>query len=536
MTRVATFAMQQLSLSHTKAAQSRNQDLRIQTSSGKASRDYAGIAADSRRLLGFEAIRAQALRFSSNIDTVDRRLKSMEAATSQIFDLATAYRSKLLTATSANNAENLVLQKQTRDLLDQVAGLLNADQDGRFLFAGGLTDTKPVDLDAILKPRTQFVDSVEFNGAATTSGTGISGLTGLVSVRAPSGSSGDALRVTYNGAGTLTVTNLKDGASADATIAAPPPAGETKDYSVTVNGLEVVVTIDSQFNLATPITTQPITGTVGGGAGAFGAISLINTQGDISRINGNSIDVSSPTADAANVTLTLPSANGDFVATGLDFETATGLQDIKLINATTGAQLTLRVDIGTALADAAVNDPGTEINLDNVLVNLAATNGATAPAAALPGQPGYDPTDPTYYQGDLNKPSLRADEQVTVKYGVTAADAGFEKLVRALYIAHQASTPGAINSDDLDKALGLVAEAIEEIPNIRSEIGSSRAVLESTKKLQNNTTLLAEKTITDVENTDITEALTLLAQNSTLIEASFATLSRFNNISLLKYI
>ena len=236
------------------------------------------------------------------------------------------------------------------------------------------------------------------------------------------------------------------------------------------------------------------------------------------------------------MTLTLPSANGDFVATGLDFKSATGSQDIKLVNATTGARLTLRIDIGTVLADSAVNDPGTEIDLDNFLANVAATNGATAPAAALPGQPGYDPTDPTYYQGNRDKLSLRADEQVTVNYGVTAADTGFEKLVRALYIAHQASTPGAINSDELDKALGLVVEAIKEIPNIRSEIGSSRAVLESTKKLQNNTTLLAEKTITDVENTNVTEALTLLAQNSTLIEASFATLSRFNNLSLLKYI
>lgn len=536
MTRVATFAMQQLTLSHTTAAQSRNQDLQIQTSSGKASRDYAGVAADSRQLLDFETIRQQALRFSANIDTVDRRLVAMESATSQVFDLASNYRGTLLTATSANNAENLVLQQQTRDLLEQVAGLLNSDQDGRFLFAGGRTDTRPVDIDALLNPQTQFVDTVEFTGAATTAGTGHKSITGLVSVRVPSGSANDALQVTYNGAGTLTVTNLNDGATGTATISAQPLAGETNDHTVTVNGLDVVVTIDSQFNLATPIATQAISGTVAGGAGAFGAISVLNTQGDVSAITSNNIDISSPTNDAANVTLTLPTSNGNFVATGVDFETATGVQDIILQNATTGAQITLRVDVTTILADATIADPGTEIDLDDFLVNMAASNGAATAAAALPGQPGYDPTDPTYYDGDFTKLSLRADEQITVDYGVTAADAGFEKLVRALFTAHQASTPGNINTDDLNQALGILTEAIEEIPNIRSEIGSSRNSLETTKTLQNNVTLLAEKTITDVEDADITEALTLLAQNSTLVEASFATLSRFTNLSLLQFI
>ena len=96
-----------------------------------------------------------------------------------------------------------------------------------------------------------------------------------------------------------------------------------------------------------------------------------------------------------------------------DFKSATGVQDIKLRNATTGAELTLRIDIGTVLADAAVNDPGTEIDLDNFLANVAATNGATAPAAALPGQPGYDPTDPTYYRGNRDKLSLRADDDTS---------------------------------------------------------------------------------------------------------------------------
>jgi len=536
MTRVATFAVQQLSLSHTTAAQSRNQDLQIQVSSGEKSRNYTGIASDTRQLIDVETIRVQALQFSRNIETADRRLESMESATAQAFDIASDLRTLLLTAVSGDNADDLVLQEQARNMLEQVSGLLNSDLDGRYLFSGSRTDTAPVDLDSLLNPTTQLVDSVEFTGATTTAGTGLTAIPGIVSLRVPSGSFGDAFQLTYDGAGTLSLRNLANGTTDNVTVTAAPAAGETADYTFNMGGSQVVVTIDEQFNLLTPIANQPITGTVGGGAGAIGTISLTSTQGDISKLTSNVVDFSSPTNDASNITLTLPSTDGNFVATGLDFETATGVQSVTLTNATTNAQITLSIDVTTTLADATVNDPGTAISLGDALVNVAATAGATSPLAVRPGEPGYDPANPSYYRGDQAKLALRADDQVDISYGVTAIDAGFEKLIRSLYITIQAATPGSINLDDLNGALGLVEEAVEEIPNIRSAIGTSRKTLEEIKVTHSEMTLLAERTIGELEGTDLAEAMTLISQNASQIEASFATLSRLTNISLLDFI
>ena len=77
---------------------------------------------------------------------------------------------------------------------------------------------------------------------------------------------------------------------------------------------------------------------------------------------------------------------------------------------------------------------------------------------------------------------------------------------------------------------------MDEIPNIRSAIGTSRKTLEEIKVGHSEMTLLAERTIGEIEGTDLAEAMTLIAQNASQIEASFATLSRLTNISLLDFI
>ena len=537
VTHISTFAVQQLVFGATQTAQNRNADLQIAVSTGQKSRDYKGLEGKARELLNVEMLRERALGFQNNIDIGDRRLETMETSTSQVQDLASDIRTLLVTATSGQNAPDLILSEQAVRFMEQISGLLNSDFDGAYLFGGTRNDRPPVDLDALLNPTTQFIDAAEFSGAATTSGTGFTNLTGVVSVQVASGSVGDALQLTYDGAGTLTLNNLDNGATANATVAAPPALGNTDIYSFTLAGETVEVTLDSQFQMATPITTQAITGSVAGGTGAFGTISMTQTLGNISQINNRIIDLSSPTADAANATLTLSSADGNFVATGVDLESATGPRDIILTNASTGAQVTINVDVTTVISDAAINDPGTQIDMGNFLVNMATSTGALSPLAALPGDQNYDPTNPIYYQGDQSQVSVRADEQVTVNYGLNASASGFEKIMRSLYIMRQAaSDPNNINIDDLEQALGLANEAIEEIANHRSEIGTARKSLESMNIAQDNVTLLAEETIGDIEGTDISEALTLLAQNTTTIEASYATLSRLTSLSLLEFL
>ena len=146
MIRVATFATQQLNLAQQMLAQSQWQEASIQASSGKQSRDYAGVAVDSRRLISLENLSVNLDSYIANIDLTDHRLQSMETSVASLFDVATEVRTLLMEALNATNAEFSTINENAAIMLDQVAGLLNVQHDGRLLFGGTVIDQDPVDL------------------------------------------------------------------------------------------------------------------------------------------------------------------------------------------------------------------------------------------------------------------------------------------------------------------------------------------------------------------------------------------------------
>ena len=309
MFRVSTFASHQLNLSQTMQTQARLQNGQIQVSSGKTSADYAGLASESQSLISLENNHELLGSFMSNIDVTDRRLQGMETNVAGIFDVASEFRVLLISALNANNAAMIALNENAQLMLDEVVGMLNFQQDDRFLFSGSMIETTPVDVSAF--------------------------------------------------------------------------------------------------------------------------------------------------------------------------------------------------------------DP------DNVA---------------------YDPSDPTlanfgYYAGDSAILSVRIGEAVTASYGVTADDPGFEKLLRALELARTAAaSPAGIDRARLQTALGLVNEAIQEIPNIQSQIGASRKAMEQTKQIHMDFRLYAEGIIGDIENVDVPEALTRITADQLQLEASYMVTSRLASVSLLNYL
>lgn len=146
MNRIATFPQYQLALGHALQSQRSVLDLQIQISSGKVSRDYAGIAGDAHTLVNLETAHARARQYIKNNDTVNRRLQTMETNIAAIFDGLSTFRVSLISALNANNGEDLAIAEEATHLKQEIANLLNVKQDGRYLFAGSRTDTKPVEL------------------------------------------------------------------------------------------------------------------------------------------------------------------------------------------------------------------------------------------------------------------------------------------------------------------------------------------------------------------------------------------------------
>lgn len=302
MTRVANFAQHQRNLSHILDAQKRLNDGQLQISSGKKSQHYSGVAREARRIVNVEAGHIRTTQFISNNKLIDQRLQTMETNVAQVFELVTQYKTLIINALNADNSSDLAMPIQTQALMDEVSALLNMEQDGRYLFSGTRTDTRPVDQ------------------------------TGL-------------------------------------------PAGYV-----------------------------------------------------------------------------IPTTDGD----------ASG-----------------------------------------------------------------------YYAGDTANLTVQADENFSVTYGVNAGELGFEQAIRAM---HMVVIGPPNDRATLDEALRVVNQAIDGVSDIRTRIGASRAALENVNSRLDDFLLFTEQTISDLENTDITEVITTMNSDQVAVEASFAVISRLADLTLTRFL
>lgn len=304
--RVTNFAQQNYMFAQVQALQSRNVDQNIAITSGKTSQRYSGIASESKRLVSIQATHVRITRYADNNMLIDQRLQTMESSVSQLVDIASSLRSLLVGSLNVDNASVSGIDVEAANLMQQVAGILNTDFDGRYLFAGSKTNTQPVDL-------------------------------------------------------------------TDAGFVVPP---------------------------------------------------------------------------------------------------------------------------------------------------------ATYPSSA----------NTNYYQGDDNTLATQAGPDLNLSYGMRANEAAFEKLIRSLHLVSTAIVSPVPDRARLNEGLRLAEEAVSELAQMVSRIGVARSAIDTANKGHQETLLYAERTIGEIGNTDITEAITILTGDRASLEASFAVLAQMRSISLLNFL
>jgi flagellar hook-associated protein 3 FlgL len=138
-----------------------------------------------------------------------------------------------------------------------------------------------------------------------------------------------------------------------------------------------------------------------------------------------------------------------------------------------------------------------------------------------------------YYQGDSFKFAVQADDNFSVTYGVTADEAGFEKLIRALDLVVK-SPP--TDRTALDHALAVLNEALDEIPDIRTRIGSSMSSIDQVNKRHTDVQTYTEQTISDIQNVDVALVMTKLNSDSVSLQASYMSINTLSQLNLMNYL
>ena len=106
MTRIASLAANEHLLGMLTRTQSQVQDLQTQVATGKRAQTYAGIAEDTRELLGLERSRQVLQRFDRNNDLLKTRLDATTTAIDGIAETVRQLRDQVLTLNSGVGAQD----------------------------------------------------------------------------------------------------------------------------------------------------------------------------------------------------------------------------------------------------------------------------------------------------------------------------------------------------------------------------------------------------------------------------------------------
>ena len=153
MTRVADLAQNRLVRSIILDTQARLADRQLQISSLQKSQNYLGIAADSSRLVTLESSKRRIDQFMTDNVFIqlrmDTMLNSIDAAKKTLVDVKNLLREALDDGTipSGINKNDFADVKMA-----EIQDFLNVKVNGRFLFAGSKTETKPVQPGTLSSP------------------------------------------------------------------------------------------------------------------------------------------------------------------------------------------------------------------------------------------------------------------------------------------------------------------------------------------------------------------------------------------------
>ena len=144
--RISTFTFSNRLNSDNLRIQQNANETQLSISSGKKSRNFAGISTDVQRLLNTESDLARITTQNIVAQTAQSRINQMFSTMGDMLDLANDFAQTLSQNLSGQFATPFDLEVIARNSEESMAALLNTNLGGRYLFAGSMIDVPPVDL------------------------------------------------------------------------------------------------------------------------------------------------------------------------------------------------------------------------------------------------------------------------------------------------------------------------------------------------------------------------------------------------------
>lgn len=151
------------------------------------------------------------------------------------------------------------------------------------------------------------------------------------------------------------------------------------------------------------------------------------------------------------------------------------------------------------------------------------------PTSAVPGIP-----DDLYYQGNDARLVARVQETFEIEYNVRANESGFQKLFAAINLGLQADADNS--QTGLEEATFLVTEALDEIISIRAAVQQNIVNVEEINERHEQLNLYWKGVNEKVIKTDILSVSTEVAMSESILQASFSSFARLNELRLTDFL
>lgn len=500
--------------------------------------------------------------------------------------------------TSTTEADIKGIQDWAQRSLLSMEAYLNTSVGGRYLFSGARTEVKPVDLKAnslttfqniydgaaVTYPTTRSMNSENYSFTRDSTGqanwltfaqdhdgnTATSGNSSITATTAmfSNVTVGSTVQVsgTASNDGYYTVKAISGGGT---TIEV-----ETRMFTDEANSTSAVITKPDGSKLTsaqfTDLTFNRANNRITVDAAKFGTNALS------SLTVGSTFTVSGTAQNNGTYTVAAVAANGDtvdIVPKKMTAEGAAGSEELNFagnqtfavlagddsITAAAGTYSSLSAGMKVTIAGTASNNATftvSSVSADGSTITVRETLTAEGPVAstAVVTQVGGTIASVNYYAGDELSTTHRVDENRNFEFDLNGLDPAFEKAIRAMSIIAQGAYGTA---GGLDQNLGRVSDAIYLLENALDGTSSStppygaeldgnvkdllvtngfnKVLISQTTEVHITYNGFLDKQIADIENSDPLETLTRLLDDQNALEASYQTLARIRDLSLVKF-
>lgn len=471
MTRIPTLAQHQLTVSLLRTNMAKFNSFSSQVYTGLKAPRYSDVAASSGRLLRLDELQTKSENYIKTIDTTDTRLQLMETNLSAIDGLIVGFLNVL--EQTRDNTAAPTAEKQAAEYLKNIASHLNETDGERYLFGGSqLRNTDPV------------------KDLSTTASVPLPVAPALSPMVEFTWATGTAFQVgqtvTSSSGGTATVAAISQSVSG---------GGIGRVYLQQVGG---------DWNDGDTITSATATGTATTGLGYPDQDTRILTYTGLT--NGPVVAATSGTTTSTNL---VPTA-------GTVITTATGTAIVESVTATSGTagRLVVRTLTGTFESGQ----------------RLSQGTGAGIPTATLSSVDHYTNPNAAF---DAPVASKIADD-LTVNYGVTANERGFDKIIRVMNYFQNQSIP--FDEDQVVSAMQQLRDAREDVRAMRADVAFDRLTMK-TEKASHTLAINLQRDARDLLiRADPAEAGASLNAMKTQLETSYAVLGTVKSLSLVNFL